>query len=68
MGFIKFKYIVMIISRFEHRYDSYHFSVTGGKVSFFFFEDRGGVGRYRYQFCSFIGGHMQDLMGRGAVV
>ena len=38
MGFIKFKYIVMIISRFEHRYDSYHFSVTGGRLVL---EDRG---------------------------
>ena len=38
MGFIKFEYIVMIISRFEHRYDSYHFSVTGGRLVL---EDRG---------------------------
>ena len=26
------------------------------------------MGSYRYRFCSFIGGHIQDLMGGGAVV
>ena len=30
------EHIVVIISRFEHRYDSCHFNVTGGRLVFFF--------------------------------
>ena len=39
----------------------------GGRLVFFF-EGKGLWGVIRYWFCSFIGGHIQDLIGGGALV
>ena len=74
------EHIVVIKSRFEHRYDSCHFNVTGGEVSCFYkiggyrviwisvFRYSGPIYAHRQRNKTDIYGHILGPMGRGAVV